>query len=75
MFLTGNSQNENLLQYLPYSFKTMQFLRMNRGQQPAKDEYKFMKLYKNDLITFKPDIVVVTISENIIAEFAKFYKD
>lgn len=75
LFLTGNSQNENLLQYLPYSFKTMQFLRMNRGQQPAKDEYKFMKLYKNDLITFKPDIVVVTISENIIAEFAKFYKD
>lgn len=76
LFLTGNSQNENLLQYLPYSVKRLKYLRLNKGQQSNENQYKFMKYYKQELLDFKPDIVIVTVSSGILTELmTNLYKD
>lgn len=76
IFLTGNSQNENLLQFLPYSVKSLKYLRLNLGTQPADEQWKFMKHYKQELLEYNPDIVVICISVNVFPTLMiDFYKD
>ena len=75
IFLTGNSHNENLLQFLSYSAKELKHLRLNKGQVPTKEEYKFMKYYKKELLEFNPDIVIFTISVGLLSKITDFYKD
>ncbi len=75
IFLTGNSQNEDLLQFLPYSAKELRYLRLNRRQVPTKEEFKFMKYYKKELLEFKPDIVILSMSVNWMRRITDFYKD
>ena len=75
LFLIGNSQNENLLNFLPYSFNEINYLRLNKGQLPSSEQFKFMKHYKNLLLDFSPDIVVICISAEIMHEFINFYKE
>ena len=69
VILTGTSNNENLLQFLPYSFKELRYLRFNtvKGVK-AEDEYKLLKRYKQYIIDYKPDILIVSIvADNIPA--------
>lgn len=68
LFLFGDSQNENLLQFLPYSVKSLMFLRLNRGTQSEAEQYKFMKHYKQELLDFRPDIVVLCIKTSHLLE-------
>jgi hypothetical protein len=76
LFLTGNSQNEDLLQFLAPSVKQMKYLRINKGQQSSKDESKFMKYYKQELLDFKPDIMVICVSATYFTTLmTDFYKD
>ena len=75
IFLTGNSHNENLLQFLPYSAKEVKYLRLNNSQLPNKELYKFMKYYKKELLEFKPDIVIFSVSSDILPRITDFFKD
>lgn len=75
IFLTGNSQNEDLLQFLSYSAKELKYLRLNMAQVPNKETFKFMKHYKKELLEFKPDIVVFSISVGALSQMTDFYKD
>ena len=75
IFLTGNSHNENLLQFLSYSAKELKYLRLNMEQVPSKEEYKFMKYYKKELLEFNPDIVVFSVSVGLLPKITDFYKD
>ena len=75
IFLTGNSHNENLLQFLSYSAKELKYLRLNMEQVPSKEEYKFMKYYKHELLEFNPDIVVFSVSVGLLPKITDFYKD
>lgn len=76
LFLTGNSQNEDLLQFLSHSVKDMKYLRLNRGQQSKENEGKFMKFYKQELLDYKPDIVVLCVSSAYVQMLMNnFYKD
>ena len=75
IFLTGNSHNENLLQFLPYSAKELKHLRLNMEQIPSEEQFKFMKYYKKELLEFKPDIVIVGISAGILPIITDFFKD
>ena len=59
--LIGTSQNENLNHFLPYSFAHLKFLRLNMGQVKWEDEFKILKLYKKDILTFRPDILIFSI--------------
>ena len=66
IMLLGTSQNENLSQFLPYSAAQTKYIRLNRGQVKVADEYKILKLYKKDILAFKPDILILSIStENL----------
>ena len=61
VMLIGTSSNENLLQFLPYSAAHTKYLRLNMGQVESGDEFKVMKLYKKDILAFKPDILILSI--------------
>ena len=61
VMLIGNSQNENLLQFLPYSAAETKYIRLNRGQVRTGDEFKIMKLYKKDILAFQPEILILSI--------------
>ena len=68
LFLIGTSMNEDLLQFLPYSFSETQAYRLNSVSQISeKDVYKLMKRYKNDILQFKPDVLIlcVTVCSNL----------
>lgn len=75
LFLTGTSHNEDLLQFLPYSVQTLKYVRWNLGQNNAQEANKFMKHYKNDLLKFKPDILVLTIPSVDYGLLTEIFKD
>ncbi len=62
VMLMGTSMNENLLQFLPYSGAKTRYIRFNRGQVKKPDEFNVMKLYRKDILSFKPDILVLCIT-------------
>lgn len=66
---------KNLLQFLPYSAKEVKYLRLNNSQLPNKELYKFMKYYKKELLEFKPDIVIFSVSSDILPRITDFFKD
>ena len=74
VFMTGNSQNENLLQFVNASVEHVKFLRLNRNQLNNEEMFKFMKYYKNEMLDFKPDIVIITLSANVMSKLADFSK-
>lgn len=65
--LTGTSMNENLLTFLPYSFKNLKYFRLNSVQDVlSKDEFKFLARYDKDIQNYKPDILILCITaENL----------
>ena len=64
VFLTGYSYNENLLVFLPYSFSDLKYYRLNSVIDVKEEETsKFLKRYKNDLLEYKPDILILTIDD------------
>ena len=75
VFMTGNSQNEDLLQFVVSSVKETKYLRLNMGQVPPKEQFKFMKHYKKAILDFKPDMVVLTVSSDVVSHMTDFFKD
>jgi len=75
IFVTGNSQNEDLMQFLPYSANKLKYLRVNKGQVKAGEEYKIMKHYKNEILNFRPDILILSIQSAQVLEIVNLYKD
>ncbi len=59
--LIGDSMSENLMQFLPYSAGELKYIRVNMGQVPHSERWKIVKFYKNEILTYKPDILVVSI--------------
>ena len=60
LMLIGTSQNEDLLHFLPYSAAQTKYIRLNKGQVKYADEFKIIKLYKKDILAFKPEILVLS---------------
>lgn len=59
----GTSMNENLLQFTPYSFKNTKYIRLNFVKnKPEKDEFKIMKYYKQNILDYKPNIMIFCIT-------------
>ena len=67
VILTGTSNNENLLQFLPFSFSELKYIRLNtvKGVKPG-NKYKLMKRYKKDILNFKPDLLIISIGADNI---------
>lgn len=64
IMLMGTSQNEVFLQFLPYSAFRTRYIRLNTGWTKGNDELKIMKLYKKEILSFHPDILVISIGRN-----------
>ncbi len=61
IMLMGTSQNEDFLQFLPYSAFRTRYIRLNTGWTRGIDTYKIMKLYEKEILSFHPDILVISI--------------
>lgn len=62
IMLIGSSQNDVLCRFLPYSAAELKYIRVNKGQARTADEFKIMKLYKRDILAFKPEILILSFS-------------
>ena len=60
VMLIGSSQNENFLQYLPYSASQTKYIRVNTGWE-RDAAYKILKVYKKEILSFKPEILILSI--------------
>jgi hypothetical protein len=75
ILLSGISQNEDLLQFLPYSAKQIKYIRWNMGQLPAVEETKMMHYYQKDIEDFHPDMMIITIQSVSISSLLNIWKD
>lgn len=69
---TGVSYNEDLNNFLPASASEMIYIRLN-NVQPFKESMKFKKLFFDDVLNFKPNVIILTIQENdfyVMSEFS-----
>lgn len=65
IMLIGTSQNENLLGFLPYSAAETRFIRVNQNLSlPPSEQWKIMKYYAKDMLSYKPDILIFSIYEH-----------
>lgn len=65
---TGSSMNDSLTQFTPFTFYDIKYLRLNniRGVKHS-EEYKLLKNYKDLILEYKPDIMILCITPlNII---------
>lgn len=55
----GDSFTANLMEYLPYSFKNTSLIRLNGPRGIKKEnQYKILKYYEQEILKFKPDILI-----------------
>ena len=64
IMLVGRSMNENLSHFLPWSAAELKYIRLNSGRLKSTDWFKVLKLYKNDIHDFKPDILILSINSD-----------
>lgn len=59
----GTSQNENLTEFIPYTFKDVKRIRNNDIQGiKSKDIFKIIKYYGKEMLDYKPDIIIFCIT-------------
>ena len=76
VFLAGTSMNENLLQFLPYSFRQLTYYRLNNVQNVSyQDGFKIASKYKNDILKMDPDIFILSINSENIPELLNLMRD
>lgn len=61
MLVAGDSQNENLMQFLPYSAKELKYIRLNKTPLPTMERDKFLKYHRKEVTDYRPDILVISI--------------
>lgn len=60
IMLIGTSQNEMLNHFLPYSAAQLKYIRLNLRPVTRVEQFKILKLYKKDILDFKPDILILS---------------
>ena len=70
----GTSQNENLTEFIPFTFKNVKRLRNNTviGIK-QEDEFKIIKYYKDEILNYKPDIIIFCITYNNFLELHNLF--
>jgi len=76
VLLIGTSNNENLTEILPYSFKSVEYIRTNNVKgMNDKDKYKYMKYYKRKILTYHPDIMILCVTYGNIAGLKDMFNE
>lgn len=72
----GTSMNENLTQFTPYTFNNLKYIRIIQVKDiPDKDSYKIIKLYKNEILDYKPNIIILCLTPQNLVNIHNFFKD
>ena len=59
----GTSQNENLTEFIPFTFKEVKRIKnSNVYGIPPTDDFKIIKYFEKDILNFKPDIIIFCIT-------------
>lgn len=69
----GTSMNENLLDFMPYQFMSLKYIRLNGPQgRNEKEQYKIFKYYKDDIIQYKPNIMIFCIEAYQTTDISRY---
>ena len=72
----GTSQNENLTEFIPFTFKHVKRLRNNNVQGiKTEDEFKVIKYYKDEILEYKPNMIIFCITYDNISELHKLFEE
>lgn len=72
----GTSQNENLTEFIPFTFKDVKRLRNNNVKDmPQKEEFKIMKYYEKEILDYKPDMIIFCITYSNIWVLNDLFKE
>lgn len=70
----GTSMNENLTEFIPFTFKDVKRIRNNSVKDvEEKDEFKIMKYYEKEMLDYKPDIIIFCITYSNIADLHNLF--
>lgn len=74
VILLGTSMSENLSEFIPFSFKHVKRIRNNAVKNiKTKEEFKIMKYYKNEILDYKPDILILCITANNVSSLHNMF--
>lgn len=72
----GTSMNESLLDFTPYSFKDLKYIRLIQVKDlPQKEWFKLSKHYESKILQFKPDIIILCLTPRDLQSIVDFYKE
>ena len=72
----GTSMNESLLQFTPYSFKNLKYIRLiNVKEMSGEENFKLSKYYQSEILQYKPDIIVLCLTPINLPNVIDFYKE
>lgn len=65
----GTSMNENLTEFIPFTFKNVKRIR-NNGVQERKEseEFKIIKYYEDEILSYQPDMIIFCITYSNIPQ-------
>ncbi|MBR2526674.1 hypothetical protein IKE67_09440 [bacterium] len=76
VILLGTSQNENLTEFIPFTFKNVKRIRTNNVKGISQTEStKIMKYHKKDILEYKPNILIFCVTYNNLSTLPYFFKD
>ena len=76
VILLGTSQNENLTEFIPYTFKNVKRIRTNNveGLSPTEST-KIMKYWQKDIIDYKPNILIFCMTYDNFSKLHFLFKN
>lgn len=70
----GTSQNENLTEFIPFTFKAVKRLRNNNVKGiKFEDEFKIIKYYQEEILEYNPEIIIFCITYGNIKELHNLF--
>lgn len=76
VILLGTSQNENLTEFIPFTFKNVKRIRTNSVKGLSDSEaVKIIKYWGKDITEYKPDILIFCLTYDNVRRLAYLFKD
>lgn len=74
VLMLGTSMNENLTEFIPFTFSEVKYIRINNIKGLPKEEwFKVIKHHNQEILEYKPDIILFGIIYNDIPKLDNFF--